>query len=644
MITHFKNIGLENFRVFKEKAEFDFAPITILTGTNSSGKSSLINAMEILERSKWGKDEEEDRIGNFLVKSPYVDDSTNLSFKTFSLSPSYINKRFGNFKGFCNYESTEEPISFIMKGAFDYTNKAFKITFKYGSIDNDGIGYLIGVFISTDDEENELIFSLNADDKLLKKDGAASLYVNYSYWMKELKKYTETIFKKPEIEFGTGFKNRHSNRLAFSSDYKRSIELSQYLANGNPFYDVKIFPPNSGEDENGETVVNKQELKKIQDEIYEIQDSLKIEDLSPRTLKAEEEKLLFNFYTIIKCAGKIDTRVLSDAFRIMKDPLVGIQYWYAPEEIQKSSFLWKVMDIKHVKVSLAKDLVFTSFIFDYFITANLAKALNLGRLPYFHYLGAFKASVQRIYLDYQTANDDFVKQITSVRKILAKELQYNKEGLEVQRFLNKSLTHLGIADSISITSGMDGSFSNLVVTKKNKTQLVADVGYGITQVLSFLFEIAICAAEVVAEYNKGGASAVQDLKSFSNDEEMNVLRKIIIVEEPEANLHPANQSKLVDIIVDAAATYGIQFIIETHSEYLIRKLQYLTAKGQIKPEDTQIYYFHPPDDVPQGEEQVKKINIQEDGSLNKEFGRGFFDEADNLAIDLYTLLTQNRKN
>jgi predicted ATPase len=98
------------------------------------------------------------------------------------------------------------------------------------------------------------------------------------------------------------------------------------------------------------------------------------------------------------------------------------------------------------------------------------------------------------------------------------------------------------------------------------------------------------------------------------------------------------------MFIDAARTFNIQFIIETHSEYLIRKLQYLTAKGEIKPEDTVIYYFYPPDDVPPGEEQVKRIDIQEDGSLTDDFGRGFFDEADNLAIDLYTLVTQNRKN
>jgi AAA15 family ATPase/GTPase len=38
-------ISIDNFRVFKEKTEFEFAPITILTGTNSSGKSSLVDAL-----------------------------------------------------------------------------------------------------------------------------------------------------------------------------------------------------------------------------------------------------------------------------------------------------------------------------------------------------------------------------------------------------------------------------------------------------------------------------------------------------------------------------------------------------------------------------------------------------------------------
>jgi AAA15 family ATPase/GTPase len=46
VLNHF---SLENFRLFKEKTSFDLAPITILTGTNSSGKSSLIKAILLLK-------------------------------------------------------------------------------------------------------------------------------------------------------------------------------------------------------------------------------------------------------------------------------------------------------------------------------------------------------------------------------------------------------------------------------------------------------------------------------------------------------------------------------------------------------------------------------------------------------------------
>jgi hypothetical protein len=34
-MAHLTGIGIENFRVFKDYTEFDFAPITILTGANS---------------------------------------------------------------------------------------------------------------------------------------------------------------------------------------------------------------------------------------------------------------------------------------------------------------------------------------------------------------------------------------------------------------------------------------------------------------------------------------------------------------------------------------------------------------------------------------------------------------------------------
>ena len=48
---------------------------------------------------------------------------------------------------------------------------------------------------------------------------------------------------------------------------------------------------------------------------------------------------------------------------------------------------------------------------------------------------------------------------------------------------------------------------------------------------------------------------------------------IVIIEEPEMNLHPKYQSLLADLFLELSERYGFRFIIETHSEYMIRKTQ-----------------------------------------------------------------------
>ncbi len=110
----------------------------------------------------------------------------------------------------------------------------------------------------------------------------------------------------------------------------------------------------------------------------------------------------------------------------------------------------------------------------------------------------------------------------------------------------------------------------------------------------------------------------------------------IILEEPETNLHPNFQSKLADLIVESIGSpFGHQFVIETHSEYLVRRLQYLVAKGEAKSDDLQIYYFNNPELAKEkGISQVMEINIFENGGLSQNFGEGFFDEASKLRFDL----------
>ena len=110
----------------------------------------------------------------------------------------------------------------------------------------------------------------------------------------------------------------------------------------------------------------------------------------------------------------------------------------------------------------------------------------------------------------------------------------------------------------------------------------------------------------------------------------------LIIEEPEANLHPALQSKLAQLFASAIEKSFKTLIIETHSEYLIRKLQYLIADpdSKLTTDDVAIYYCHDPNNVPPGEDQVYQLKIREDGFMENDFGPGFFDEASNLSIGL----------
>ena len=91
------------------------------------------------------------------------------------------------------------------------------------------------------------------------------------------------------------------------------------------------------------------------------------------------------------------------------------------------------------------------------------------------------------------------------------------------------------------------------------------------------------------------------------------------------------------MFADAYKKYNINFIIETHSEYLIRKLQTLVANKVVDNNDTSILYVYGQNDRPNYEPPVKRIYVKEDGMLDGHFGEGFFDEADSLSLELLSI-------
>ncbi len=64
----------------------------------------------------------------------------------------------------------------------------------------------------------------------------------------------------------------------------------------------------------------------------------------------------------------------------------------------------------------------------------------------------------------------------------------------------------------------------------------------------------------------------------------------VILEQPELHLHPSVQAGLADVFVDCIKNRGLQIILESHSEYMLRRLQLRLARSEITPEDTALYF------------------------------------------------------
>lgn len=107
----------------------------------------------------------------------------------------------------------------------------------------------------------------------------------------------------------------------------------------------------------------------------------------------------------------------------------------------------------------------------------------------------------------------------------------------------------------------------------------------------------------------------------------------ILLEEPEQNLHPAMQSKLADLVYEINKKFGLRFIIETHSEYLIRKTQVIVYEINQSIDRTNVpfkCYYLPNDGTTPYDMQYRT-----DGKFSNEFRPGFFDEAANLAFKIF---------
>lgn len=194
-------------------------------------------------------------------------------------------------------------------------------------------------------------------------------------------------------------------------------------------------------------------------------------------------------------------------------------------------------------------------------------------------------------------------------------------------FVREWMKEFGVGSDFSIMS-IDGEAYRVRIKDTDGFEVnLADKGMGSIQMMILLLRLAT----IVRIYNLRN-NAVHG--PFIEEEYL----PTIIIEEPEQNLHPKLQSRLADLFNFLNKKYHCKFIVETHSEYLIRKTQVLVNEEKYEDEKAlkennpfKVYYF----DADNEKMPYYQMIYRTDGKFSNEFGPGFFDTAAELAFELF---------
>jgi predicted ATPase len=108
---------------------------------------------------------------------------------------------------------------------------------------------------------------------------------------------------------------------------------------------------------------------------------------------------------------------------------------------------------------------------------------------------------------------------------------------------------------------------------------------------------------------------------------------LILLENPEAHLHPKGQSKMGRLLA-LAANCGIQIIVETHSDHLLNGIRVAVCEELTKADDVKLYYFRRHlEDENNIITKVVSPRLYQDGGIDL-WPDGFFDQSEHDLMNL----------
>lgn len=628
-----RGLGLKNFRVFKDEAHFDFAPITVLTGANNSGKSSLFKALMLLR----------DNFGHNRFATSFDFKGEGHSLASFA-------------KAKCNFSEEKEMGFEIDLGdnlKIKIRNTENDLTFL--SIHYNGLLFLhdrTRTYINMKDICNGTIFpDVKFEGDILDKTVLENFLQNEPNKDVFYKDLEEAL-----IDFSSNINLRYLSEA--NDKYRRGYgnsfqgDMSELLDNilGNERKIMYQGLLNVLEENNiGLMAITSQDFYDFVQDRYQYMNMLLKMDINGFSNILKDSFLVHKLQNNINQPERIYLFSNKNQFfnnfhkEISTKDYRFISYWLKKLNIADEVQIKPIKDIA-CEVFLIKNGIETDLVdVGYGVSQILPILLQIG------------------FLEKRFIHDDEMN-ITLAYSPTEYEYYEDEDGqIDVNSYggYNKSYPHDWYFDRGKFPYFTFNHKKNILGELPMKAKAMFFGTFAPNAVIRTIYETYpfydFKTSKIIDTTNE---ELIANCKKLATEEEklaylrehgnkydvplQNPNAQIFYLEEPETNLHPKLQSLVADILVDACRAFNVQFIVETHSEYFIRKLQYLVGKKEIEPTDVSLYYLYAPDEVPQGRKQVEKINVNPDGSLDNDFGKGFFDEAGTLSLELFRII--HRKN